>query len=631
MYLLGRIAWILQKEGMETVNGTEIDTLVDRMHKTTRLVININKEDYARMYSKLSLFRRKANVVYTQQTNQEILTQISSNLLNPFFSMIIPTLVQEDAIHQLATSASAQANVTDSEKGSSSSISCSGSSGGGGNGGVGYGTTVLPASSPLLSSFAQTFPFSSVTEQINVPDHLSSSGSMPDSAQVQCSKTKNDQAGDCEHADKHLPTSSELVTDTQFVEHDEGVHRERHDIWLILQRELFTLRGDSLIRRTIETTQRQMDALSAELERIEEMLHLESPGQPSMEEQLLIGAVKQSMDTIQPVIPTITTTFRASVSLNVYVERLSNLCILGEHAAGYLSVLSRTPRAAINRVRLLFRWLKNLYFLVIQSGTFDEVDRRQYQLSYTLVIKESRREKCPDLIAQMENERAQIRRHIATITKSKYATEETVQRGKTLLIRTEELSYSLNKLLESLFAGLSSLNHQMRTVLGDVMFTCCVDSFANPMAERHRMSTMRPIPELEREYEVDAISEKSFEIDAETALRLESMSSAKQLSDTASVSISASSAVAAEAEAEATASIQLASSSHSPAITCSPSITTTSSQTSEIVIPPQSYSSSSSSSSSSASSSSFSSSSSTLYHAYYIIICKKKIGHYQDS
>ncbi|KAH7829532.1 uncharacterized protein MONOS_8567 [Monocercomonoides exilis] len=104
--------------------------------------------------------------------------------------MIIPTLVQEDVMRPLATSASAQANVTDSEKGSSS-ISCSGSSGGGGNGGVGYGTTVSPASSPLLSSFAQTFPFSSVTEQINVPDHLSSSGSMPDSAQVQCAKTKS--------------------------------------------------------------------------------------------------------------------------------------------------------------------------------------------------------------------------------------------------------------------------------------------------------------------------------------------------------------------------------------------------------------------------------------------------------
>ncbi|KAH7829531.1 uncharacterized protein MONOS_8566 [Monocercomonoides exilis] len=282
--------------------------------------------------------------------------------------------------------------------------------------------------------------------------------------------------------------------------------------------------GDSLIRRTIETTQRQMDVLSAELERIEEMFHLESSGQPSMEEQLLIGTVKQSMDTLQPVVPTITTTFRASVPRNVYVERLSNLC-----------------------------------FVVIHSGTFDEVDRRQYELSHTLVIKESRREKYADLIAQMENERAQIRRHIATIAKSKYATEEAVQRGKTMLIRAEELSFSLNKLLESLFADLSSLNHQMRTMLGDAMFTCCVyvltnrfnlqtktlflrdyvireirknhiplsrhpdpltfivnssfdhtysiksDSFANPMAERHRMSTLRLIPELEREHEVDTI------------------------------------------------------------------------------------------------------------------------------
>ncbi|KAH7821252.1 uncharacterized protein MONOS_15702 [Monocercomonoides exilis] len=202
--------------------------------------------------------------------------------------------------------------------------------------------------------------------------------------------------------------------------------------------------------------------------------------------------------------------------------------------------------------RLLSRWLKNQYFMVIHSATFDKVDRRKDELSYTLVIKESLRENCPDLIAQMENEGAQIRRHIATIAKSKCATEEAVQREKTILIRAEELSYSLNKLLESLFAGLSSLNHQMRTVLGDAMFTCCVyvltnlfnlqikmlflrdyvireirknriplsnhpdpltfivtssfdhtcsiksDSSANPMAISHRMPSLRLIPELER-------------------------------------------------------------------------------------------------------------------------------------
>ncbi|KAH7829533.1 uncharacterized protein MONOS_8568 [Monocercomonoides exilis] len=77
LYLLQRIAWILQKKGMDTVYGTDIDTLVERMNKTTRLVININMEDFTRMYSKLSLFRRKANAIYTQQMNQEILTQIS--------------------------------------------------------------------------------------------------------------------------------------------------------------------------------------------------------------------------------------------------------------------------------------------------------------------------------------------------------------------------------------------------------------------------------------------------------------------------------------------------------------------------------------------------------------------------
>ncbi|KAH7824879.1 uncharacterized protein MONOS_7075 [Monocercomonoides exilis] len=154
----------------------------------------------------------------------------------------------------------------------------------------------------------------------------------------------------------------------------------------------------------------------------------------------------------------------------------------------------------------------------------------------------------------MENERAQIRRHITIIAKSRCATEEVVQREKTILIRAEELFFSLNKLLESLFAGLSSLNHQMRTVPGDAMFTCCVyvltnrfnlqiktlflrdyvireirknhiplsrqpdpltfivtssfdytcyiksNLFANPMAERHRMSTLRLIPVLEREH-----------------------------------------------------------------------------------------------------------------------------------
>ncbi|KAH7821253.1 uncharacterized protein MONOS_15703 [Monocercomonoides exilis] len=172
-----------------------------------------------------------------------------------------------------------------------------------------------------------------------------------------------------------------------------GGHRAVHDIWLILHRELFTLRDcgicgllgsalmysisamqqqiascestiliieqlqthtnllqqlmsqtqtslqnqnaidlleqkDSLIRRTVETTQRQMDVLSAEPERIEEMSHLDLPGKPAMEEQLLIGTVKQSINTLQPVIPTITTTFRASVPRNVYVKWLSNLCIL---------------------------------------------------------------------------------------------------------------------------------------------------------------------------------------------------------------------------------------------------------------------------------------------------------------
>ncbi|KAH7824880.1 uncharacterized protein MONOS_7076 [Monocercomonoides exilis] len=318
------MALTLRKKGMDTVYGTDIDTVVERMNKTTR-------------------------GCDTSAGNHCIF----------------------------------QANGTDSEKGSSSRISCSGSSGGGGSGGGGYGTTVLPASSPLLSSFAQTFPFSSAAGQINVPDHPASSGSMPDSAQVQCVKTKsirqaivNALANIYRQAVNLSQTHSsksttwgftwrdtiygsffiENCSNSAFVEFVDYYCRELaysipamqqqiascgSTILIIEQLQTHTNllqqrvsqtqtslqnqnainlleQRDSLIKRTIETTQRQMDELSAELERIEEMLHFESLGQPSMEVQLLIGAVKQSMDTIQPVTPTITTTFRASVPRGCY-------------------------------------------------------------------------------------------------------------------------------------------------------------------------------------------------------------------------------------------------------------------------------------------------------------------------
>ncbi|KAH7823913.1 uncharacterized protein MONOS_8071 [Monocercomonoides exilis] len=113
-YFLGRVAYMLQMNGLETIRGCDVSVLLEHLRCSTKLIIRVKMNNESNVSQHLTFIKKKSYTIISRELDRDTLANIALNVLNPYFSLIVPTLVQEERRYQISLS-----SVSDSEKSNS--------------------------------------------------------------------------------------------------------------------------------------------------------------------------------------------------------------------------------------------------------------------------------------------------------------------------------------------------------------------------------------------------------------------------------------------------------------------------------------------------------------------------------